>query len=516
MSLSNPNFDFRRIPGLVLWLDGSDSSTVTVATGASAWYDKSGSGLVATQATGANQPTYGSPVFNGRKALYFDGTNDDMVIAANSALNLTACTIMVVFYADELRNAGVISKIGTNITPDGFGIYTRSGGQTWFQGDSNDAQHVALSGFTATTLSLTTARGDNTHQTLRTNGSVGTTRNGTAIFTANLATRIGTRTSGSEYFKGYICEILIWNRMLTPREERVARYALVDRWDVTSSERTSPITNAPRVLNPDAQNWVDRVYVNSGTVSQACANAHNTFCDGIDAGGLRAYMYRFSFLTGTQLTAGLTPLYRGPAYGGTTYGNITDTNVNFVSGDFNEVGSSSGFKGNRTSKYLRTGLLNTVWANTNQMAYGYGYRTAASTDANEQFLGNVYDATSNVGSQAICIPANRWSGGFGQPHISSNNAGDLVSPGALAVGDIISTWPKFYRNGVVSGQTATVSQVPVGNYEFPLFCMNNQGSFMLGSDSRLNWYFFGAVMSEAQAQALTTLIQAFNTTMGRT
>ena len=53
-----PNFTSPlQIPGCQLWLDASDSTTITIATGVSQWNDKSGNAYNFTQVTGASQPT---------------------------------------------------------------------------------------------------------------------------------------------------------------------------------------------------------------------------------------------------------------------------------------------------------------------------------------------------------------------------------------------------------------------------------------------------------------------------
>ena len=64
------------IPGLKLWLDASDTSTITHSGGSvSQWNDKSGNGYHATQGTGANQPTTNTRTINSRNVIDFDGTN---------------------------------------------------------------------------------------------------------------------------------------------------------------------------------------------------------------------------------------------------------------------------------------------------------------------------------------------------------------------------------------------------------------------------------------------------------
>ena len=63
-------FDPRRISGLELWLDGSDSSTITLnATTVSEWRDKSGKGKNFTQVTALSQPTFTASARNGRSGI---------------------------------------------------------------------------------------------------------------------------------------------------------------------------------------------------------------------------------------------------------------------------------------------------------------------------------------------------------------------------------------------------------------------------------------------------------------
>ena len=50
-------FSPRQIGGLALWLDGADSSTITMVTGVSQWNDKSGNGYNLTQGSTGSQPT---------------------------------------------------------------------------------------------------------------------------------------------------------------------------------------------------------------------------------------------------------------------------------------------------------------------------------------------------------------------------------------------------------------------------------------------------------------------------
>ena len=73
------------LAGLQLWLDATDSSTVTVATGVSQWDDKSGNNYNATQGTATEQPAYTTGV-----QVTLDGVNDNMNVTFGGAVQGTA------------------------------------------------------------------------------------------------------------------------------------------------------------------------------------------------------------------------------------------------------------------------------------------------------------------------------------------------------------------------------------------------------------------------------------------
>lgn len=64
-----------------LWLDASDSSSITIGTGVSNWADKSGNSNAAVQATTANQPPVISAEQNGLDVIRLDGANDGFTLS---------------------------------------------------------------------------------------------------------------------------------------------------------------------------------------------------------------------------------------------------------------------------------------------------------------------------------------------------------------------------------------------------------------------------------------------------
>jgi hypothetical protein len=67
------------------WLDAADTNTITLnVTTVSQWNDKSGNARHATQANGANQPTYISSGMNSLGLIDWDGSDDSMTISGGT------------------------------------------------------------------------------------------------------------------------------------------------------------------------------------------------------------------------------------------------------------------------------------------------------------------------------------------------------------------------------------------------------------------------------------------------
>jgi hypothetical protein len=98
-------FNPTRLAGLLLWLDASDASTVTLDTGVSEWRDKSGSGKKMTQDTGGNQPAYLTNGIGGKPALEFTATSSHFMRGAFSH-TLSTMTCLVVAVMDSSCPSG--------------------------------------------------------------------------------------------------------------------------------------------------------------------------------------------------------------------------------------------------------------------------------------------------------------------------------------------------------------------------------------------------------------------------
>ena len=90
------------IPGLVLW---TDASSVLVQNGrVVSWLDKSGHGNNAVQADVARQPRHAPVGIGGQPALSFDGIDDELNVGANASLDIANMTLFIVLRPASVDN----------------------------------------------------------------------------------------------------------------------------------------------------------------------------------------------------------------------------------------------------------------------------------------------------------------------------------------------------------------------------------------------------------------------------
>jgi hypothetical protein len=130
-----------RASGLVFWVRAD--SGITIATGVSAWADRSGAGNNLVQATGAAQPAFqASAGPRSRPCVTYDGSND--LMSATFTLNHPATRIVVGIWR--------AAYVAVDTLFDGAGGFNR--GRLSRNGSTNNLQlNPALAAGTATSLS---------------------------------------------------------------------------------------------------------------------------------------------------------------------------------------------------------------------------------------------------------------------------------------------------------------------------------------------------------------------------
>jgi hypothetical protein len=279
------------------------------------------------------------------------------------------------------------------------------------------------------------------------------------------------------------------------------------------------ITLAPQVSNADAQDWVNRVYANGGTVSASTAAAVNTLCDSLDAASLRDRFYRLNLFCGTGLNAALVPLYRGPSLGGTQYGGATDTNNAFVGvgTDYAETGATGGLTGNGSTKYLNTGFnvdqlpgaanchLSSFITGTQDIASArtlLGVLFNGVTDRYRLFLQLFGSTAPNYGIQTELGKANS---AFANNRTNTNG-------GLILASRTSTTLLTLYDDAVSIGTSEVNTAETTGASPFFVFARNGPVEYYNG---RMAAYSIGAGMTAAQVAAYNTAMQAFQSAMGR-
>jgi hypothetical protein len=520
---ASSGFNPRQISGLALWLDASDSSTLfqnsdgTVPATATSdpvgyWGDKSGNARHAVQATAGSRPAISGTTQGGRKALAFDAQTKTVISPVSVAQYVAdATTSPKMFFAWVARPEGSVSSIcwGSPTQPN-------NASRVFYASDFGAAGSHIVDFGSVSTARLTGTVGDETnnvghvYSAFRDGAIMSVRRDGVEIIRKTNASGSYTDTTGTLSINtaGGGGATASWMEFLAYAASmpaanitRIERY-LAAKWGITL---------APQVSNADAQDWVNRVYANGGTVSASTAAAVNQFCVDIEAAGIRSLMYRANLFAGTGLNACLVPLYRGPSLGGTQFGNTVDTNVGpFVSGDYAETtGLAAG-----SGKYLRTGLTQANVGVASHLAF-YDCVKATNAYANRigsRGAGDTHEhAITNLDVATSMDYASSATAGTGRARTTG-----YTQAGAFWLGvNPSATSAILYRNGV-SAATSTPSARTAQNLEYWAFALNNNGTLDSSQTTgRSGGYSIGTAMDATQVAAYHTAMQAFQTALTR-
>jgi len=235
------------IGGLALWLDASDSSTITETDGnVSEWRDKSGLNRHAAQTTGANQPSVEADTLNGLGTLYFDG--DTYLALSGEALSmLNAKSGVTVFAVSRYEAAGgrryiffCTTSAGGATTRVGFGSHDdffelsgrRLDSDSWLRvvSDASDTMQWYIQGNVLD-------HGIDSIDT-RVNGSVIHTSSfrgtGTYSATDSVTMMIARHGSAAPHFQGRIAEFVMFDEAISVGEAEIIEGYLAWKWGLES------------------------------------------------------------------------------------------------------------------------------------------------------------------------------------------------------------------------------------------------------------------------------------------
>ena len=197
--------------GLVLALDAADKNSYV--SGSTTWRDISGNNITGTLTNG---PTFSSG--NGG-SIVFDGTNDSVIMADNSALNTQTPSVEVWIKTNATNQNGFWFEKGT--VNSQYSLFQEDVRIVWRQ---NLATLSSQSTLTATYLNITDWAhivGTYTSGDRRTyiNGILRTSDAQTGTINTNTGGMfIGTYGGGGYPYNGNIAIVRVYNRVLSPSE----------------------------------------------------------------------------------------------------------------------------------------------------------------------------------------------------------------------------------------------------------------------------------------------------------
>jgi hypothetical protein len=239
-------FSPRQIPGLGLWMDAADSSTITQTSGnISQWADKSTSALTATA---VNSPTVVANVQNGLPGISFNGSSQYFNLGNNLNMGTNQLYIFVVSKFNSTADGAIIGK---SLYGGATGRYSllRVGGilNPLIQG-TGGGNDSGVNSDTNTSTRLLNMVWDRSTIILYQNGtsvfSVGLSE--AANVTNGFSLLIGAYQNGSGgvppvglYLNGFIHEILIYftptSSPLTSTQRQQIESYLAQKWGLTAS-----------------------------------------------------------------------------------------------------------------------------------------------------------------------------------------------------------------------------------------------------------------------------------------
>lgn len=505
-------FDPRSVADLSAWFDLSNTAQYALVSGAvSSVTDVTGT-YTLTQATAASRPTISS--INGRSAFSFNGTSNHLFSATSVASpfgtlflvcvpTLTNNTSQAAFSFGRSSPSIAVTILGMPANASLLGVGGRVGGTSVARLTNNTVAGTAYA------LAATYDSAQNTALIVN---DMGSALNGNTLTGNTAGMWLGSGAANgnpTSYFSGLIGDVLWYSRALTYTERlRVLAY-LGSKWGITVSSIAPPL-----VSNPEAQNWIDRVYDNGGTVSASTAAAVNTFCTAIDAAGIRDRFYRLNLLCGDNIAAVMVPLYRSTSFGGAVIGNAVETNTGpYVTADYTETGSNGGLQ-HQFGKSLGTGLTASNCPQFATLHFGYsavsssGHRPIASvnTDGSSERV-DCFMSSTPGGFQQFSIGLGQTSGAINyQP-----GSGTPVTRRMIA-SRTSSSRMDLYRDGVsVANDQVARTATSSGTTGIGML-----GSVSFGSaGGRSRFYSFGAAMDSAQVANYDAALSAFLTAMGR-
>jgi len=448
----------------VLWLDASDSSTITGTTTVTSWRDKSSNAYNLTPGSGTT--SYANNVI----------TINSSYLYGSGPVDLTSFTFFIV-----AKNVGTSgnqpffaarpSAAPSYDSTDGFAWYMDSGTATRFFGNYYSSKYISSS-ITTTSSKLYSITGSNDGTyTQWNNGTLGNSITSTARTNTGQGFSVGGEWTGSAWNtytnSGTINEVVVYNRLLTTGQRQQVEGYLAWKWGLQASlpsghpysntlptfSTSSPTNLALRIdVGTVVMNWDPMIATSFGWVLYQSTT--NTYDGSSNASGTTA---------GSNFTASQSGLTIGNYYYFTCYAS----NATGVS----QVAASS------IVRYFpdTTNLTLSVTSSNAVMAWQY-------TGTSPTFYYTLYSTTAySYATTATTL-------------VSSNTTNTSVT---YAFTPVANTYYYYTVYETTSYGTALLDQSPIVQYVVPVVAVSNFS--YTGSDqtmtpivSNVSVYMWGA------------------------
>ena len=231
------NFDPRSVPGCVLWLDASDSTTITRSgSNMTQWADKSILGNTMTAFSNFSNVTVSSNYQNGLNVLNFSGAGVYQAPVSSGVYPVDVYLILAL--KDTTTHVDVFSVESSNAGAEfnslSFGEYTASRWHNGSDGFFRTPNTVSTSNETSTSFLLMNWSISNSNYIIRRLGTeLKQTTSYTFTFPSDSRFQLGFRVNPNVFspsntagpFRGYIGEIIAFNSQLeTTKQQQIEGY----------------------------------------------------------------------------------------------------------------------------------------------------------------------------------------------------------------------------------------------------------------------------------------------------
>lgn len=268
---------------------------------------------------------------------------------------------------------------------------------------------------------------------------------------------------------------------------------------ILGNKTSELLISCPTRCHPQVLSWISA----GGNATPEVIGYMNTFFNGLDLDGITygssGKIKRLNLFCGKTLTDCIRPQV-------VAMGNTTDTNNNFISTDYIELGINGGLVGDGSAgvgtKRLDTGIVDNTIGSATDFSISTYMKFSALDSGNSSALGS---AARSIEDYGIVLP------GIWYNVATSGGSGNTTS--GFYMGNS-TTGPAHtsYRNGVSFATGTGVVTPTVGNL-FVFF--GAASSRYLSSNCRLASYHFGLYMTSTETLNFYNRIQTFQTSLGR-